>query len=114
MSIDPHEISQLAVVVANDCKAEDVELLSIASISDVADYFVICTAANRPLRDHIVEELESAIKKEFGLVPFQVEGRVHDGWMLLDYGSVVLHVFLPEAREHYRLERLWSNEFSGE
>ena len=113
MNTDPLELAHLAASIADDCKAEDIEQISLASISDVADYFVICTASNKPLRDHVVEEIESGIKKKLGIAPVQVEGRSQDGWILMDYGSVVVHVFLPEARDYYRLERLWS-EFMEE
>ena len=109
MSAEPIEIARAAAETADAKKATDVVCLDLSGLTDVADYFVVCTAANRPLRDLVVEQVEEQVRARFGVSPLQVEGRAGDGWYLLDYGPVVVHVFLPEAREHYRLERLWSD-----
>ena len=94
--------------VASDRQASDLVLLDIRNVSLLADYFVICTAeTGRQLRavvDAVVEDVENR-----GQRPLHVEGSVDSGWVLLDYGGVIVHVFSPAEREYYRLERLWSD-----
>jgi ribosome-associated protein len=103
------ELAKLAARTADEKKAQDVIVLDLTGLSDVCDYFVICTAPNNPLRDLVLEEVEAAAKKAWGISPMSVEGRAGDGWVLLDFGSVVVHVMRPEARSYYRLERLWGD-----
>ena len=95
------ELAKLAARTADEKKAQDVIVLDLTGLSDVCDYFVICTAPNNPLRDLVLEEVEAAAKKAWGISPMSVEG--------LDFGSVVVHVMRPEARSYYRLERLWGD-----
>jgi ribosome-associated protein len=109
MTATPLEIAEVAARTADDKKASDVMVLDISSLTDVADYFVICTAANNPLKDLIVEQVEAEVKKKCGVAPTSVEGRANDGWVLLDYGNVVVHVMKPETRDYYRIERLWGD-----
>jgi ribosome-associated protein len=82
-------------------------MLDIREVSTIADYFVICSAeSDRQIRA-VVESIDEDIKKKTGVDP-RVEGTPDTGWVVLDYGDVVVHVFSEEQREFYRLERLWS------
>lgn len=82
-------------------------MLDIREVSTIADYFVICSAeSDRQIRA-VVENIDEDIKKKTGVDP-RVEGTPDTGWVVLDYGDVVVHVFSEEQREFYRLERLWS------
>jgi ribosome-associated protein len=106
--IDPGDLAHRIVEVASDKKASDVVLLRTAEITTMADYFVICSGRS----DRQVQVLGHAIVDELrkeGIRPLGVEGRGAARWVLLDYGSVIVHVFAPEEREYYGLERLWSN-----
>ncbi len=109
MSVTPSELARIAVTAADDKKAEDIVAMDLTGLSDVCDYFVICSAGNPRMLSAIVDEVEERIKKNAGLDPLSHEGRAGATWVLLDYGSVVVHAFLPEAREYYRLERLWGD-----
>ncbi|MDP9250483.1 MAG: ribosome silencing factor [Chloroflexota bacterium] len=106
--IDPGDLAHRIVEVASDKKASDVVLLRTAEVTTMADYFVICSGRS----DRQVQVLGHAIvddlRKE-GIRPLGVEGRGAARWILLDYGSVIVHVFAPEEREYYGLERFWSN-----
>ena len=88
--------------------AEDVLLLDIRPISTVSDYFAICSGSTErqveAIREHILTEL-----KAVGTRPLHLEGTGASGWILMDYGSVVVHVFLPMTRDYYKLEQLWRN-----
>ncbi len=101
--------ARLAAQAAFDKKAEDVTVLDLTEFSDVCDYFVIATGINNRLVDTIVDEVEEKVAKACGEHPFSIEGRDQRTWILMDYGSVVVHVFTPEARDYYRLEKLWGD-----
>ena len=105
---DPGELANRIVDVASDKKDSDVVLLRTAEITTMADYFVI--ASGRSERQ--VQALSRAIVDELrdeGIKPIGVEGLSSARWVLLDYGSVIVHLFAPEEREYYGLERLWSS-----
>jgi len=105
---DPGELAHRIVDVASDKKAADIVLLRTAEITTMADYFVI--ASGRSERQ--VQALSTAIVDELrdeGIKPLGVEGVSSARWVLLDYGSVIVHLFAPEEREYYGLERLWSS-----
>lgn len=89
-------------------KAEALLVLDLQTISTIADYFLICCGASKTQVRTIAEAIEAALKTE-GLHVFHREGLPESGWMLLDYGDVVMHIFLPETREFYALERLWGD-----
>ena len=84
-------------------------VLDLTELSDVCDYFVLATGTNNRQVDSIVDEIEEKVAEACGEHPFSIEGREQKTWMLMDYGSVVVHVFTPEARDFYRLEKLWGD-----
>jgi ribosome-associated protein len=84
----------------------DIVLLDMQDVSLLADYFVLCNAESTPQFRAIVEEVQKRAKEAGGRL-LHVEGEPESGWVLLDYGSVVLHIFDPELRAYYNLEELW-------
>jgi ribosome-associated protein len=96
------------VDLASDKKAADIVMLRTSDVTTLADYFVICSGRSdrqlQALATGIVDEL-----RDDGIRPLGIEGRGAARWVLLDYGSVIVHLFGPEEREFYGLERLWSN-----
>ncbi len=107
MAVTSLELAKVAAVAADDKKATDISLVDLTGLSDVCDYFLICTAANKPQLDAVIEAIEEKVKANCGEKPIAVEGRAGANWVLIDYGSVVAHVFKPEIRDFYRLDRLW-------
>ncbi len=104
---DPAELAHRIVDLASDRKASDILLLRTADLTTMADYFVICTGRS----ERQVQAIASAISEELrgdGLRPLGTEGWESGRWILVDYGSVILHVFAPEERQYYGLERLWA------
>ena len=105
---DPGELAHRIVDVASDKKAADIVLLRTAEITTMADYFVIASGRSerqvQALSQAIVDEL-----RDEGIKPIGVEGLSSARWVLLDYGSVIVHLFAPEERDYYGLERLWSS-----
>ncbi len=86
----------------------DIKLLKIDKITVISDYFVICTANSTTQIKNLCDEVEK-VMEENGEKLLHREGYRAGGWVLLDYGCVVVHVFMEEAREFYGLERLWSD-----
>jgi ribosome-associated protein len=103
---DSTEIAHRIVDVASDRKATDVHLMDIHDLTTFADYFVIMSGTSTVQIRALVRNIDEALDRE-GLHPINIEGNADDGWMLLDYGAIVVHVFSPDQREYYGLERLW-------
>jgi len=100
------DLAEAVAALALDRKAADVVILDLREISSVTDYFVLCTGRSDVHVRAIVERIEAGLA-ETGEHPLAREGVAHGSWALLDYGDVVAHVFQPETRAFYDLERLW-------
>jgi ribosome-associated protein len=107
-SLDPTELAKIIAEVAADKKASDVVVLDIRELSVIADYFVICTGANARQIQAIADAVDDKLS-DMKVTARPFEGSANSGWMLLDCGDVILHIFGPMEREFYRLERLWSD-----
>lgn len=107
--IDARAVAEVAAQAAYDKNGDDTQVLDLTELSDVCDYFVIATGSNTRLVDSIVDEIEEQVAKKCDEHPFSIEGRDERSWILMDYGSVVVHVFTPEAHDYYRLEKLWGD-----
>jgi ribosome-associated protein len=104
---DATDLAHRIVEIASDKKGNDIVLLRTAELTTMADFFVICSGRS----DRQVQALAGAIVDELredGVRPIGTEGRASSRWVLLDYGSVIVHVFAPDEREFYGLERLWA------
>jgi len=106
--LTPTDIANHAIKALDDKKAQDIKLLKTTDVTVLADYFVICTAGSVTHVRTLSDELEAALKKS-GETPLRREGGRTGDWILIDYGCVVVHIFMKEAREFYTLERLWSD-----
>jgi ribosome-associated protein len=95
------------VDVIADKKGEDVLLLDIQAISILADYFVIGSTTSERQAKAIVDSIKQEVKHDLDVRPLHIEGEAASGWVLMDYGGVVVHLFTPEARAYYDLEELW-------
>ena len=104
----PAEIAKIVVNTLDNKKAIDIKLLKTTEVTILADYFIICTAGSTVQLKTLSDELEK-ILKEAGEAPLRHEGHRSSGWILIDYGCVVVHLFLQETRDFYTLERLWSD-----
>lgn len=104
----PKDLALAAAKALDSKKANDLMVLETGHLTTLADYFVICNATSstqiKALSDHCEKTL-----KEAGELPHHIEGHRGGTWVLMDYSSVVIHLFMPEAREFYNLERLWSD-----
>lgn len=101
-------MAKKAVDAATDKQASDIVLLDVRQTCSFADYFIICSGeSDRQLRA-IYEEIERVLDKE-GVHFIRREGTFGSGWVVLDFGDIVIHIFSPAERDYYNLEELWSN-----
>jgi len=103
----PQEV-KLSVKASQDKKAEDIIVLDLRDVSSFTDFFVIVTGNSTRQNTAIYESIEQELKKG-RLMPIGVEGRNLAEWILIDYGSFVVHVFSKQARGYYSLEKLWGD-----
>lgn len=99
-------IVKTAVRALNDKKGEDIKVIDIREISTLADYFIIVNGTNLPQIEALADNVTEELLKE-GIHTIRVEGIHSSGWILMDYGNVVIHVFSKEDRQFYDLERIW-------
>jgi ribosome-associated protein len=104
---DPSALAQAIVDILSDRQATDIALLDIAHVSTIADYFVIATGTSVRQLNALVDALDEGLR-EISARPRRVEGTAESGWILIDYGDVVVHLFGPEERRFYDLDGLWS------
>ena len=87
-------------------KGEDIVLLDIQHIASFADYFVICSGTSDRMLESLAQAVQEAAKQGYQIYS-QIEGHANDGWLVVDLGDVVVHLFSPDQREYYGLEELW-------
>lgn len=104
---DAVEIAKLVADIASDALATNVTLLDISEVTSFADVFVICSVDNVRQLNAVREDILDGLR-ENGVRPRRSEGVAETGWILLDYGDVVIHLFTEEQRAFYRLEDVWS------
>jgi ribosome-associated protein len=105
--LSPLEIARRIVDAAEDKKAADIVLLDVTALTSMADYFVVCSGGSERQLGAIADGVSEKLRDE-GVRPIGREGGAGSHWTLLDFGSVIVHVFAPPERDYYQLERLWS------
>jgi len=101
-------LAHVIVDAISERLGSDIVVLDMDGVSLLADYFVLCNAESTPQFRAILDEITEQARAA-GERPLHVEGQASSGWVLLDFGSVVVHIFDPELREYYALEDLWSS-----
>ncbi len=92
--------------VLDDKLAEEIKIIEVSKLTSLCDYFVICTARSDTHVEALCDDLEEALEK-VGVSPLHREGTKDSGWIVLDYATVIVHVFNRTSREFYSLEKLW-------
>ncbi len=101
-------IAELAANVLDNKKGMDVTMMSVGEQTILADYFVLATGTSNTHVRALADEVEFKLREELGVEPSHIEGASGNAWTLLDYGCVVINIFTTQAREFYKLERLWN------
>ena len=106
--LSPEQIVTAAVKALDDKSAKEIKVLHIAEKTVLADYFIICNGTSSTHVKALVDEVDKQLS-ELGEPPRKREGQRSDIWVLMDFGSVIVHIFTDEGRKFYNLERLWSD-----
>lgn len=108
MSYEPKELALKIAKILDAKKAVGLSVISVADVTELADYFVITTGRSSTQVKAFADEVEFKLKQD-GITPDHIEGHKSRTWIVMDYESVVVHIFDEEAREYYDLERLWKD-----
>jgi len=103
------EYALLAAAAADAKKGSDIIIQDVSELLQITDYFVVVTGQNARQVDSIQEAVEEKLTQEAGLKPISIEGLDGLDWVLMDFGSIIVHVFQPDIRDFYRLETLWGD-----
>ncbi len=110
--MNSQELLDLVLKILEEMKARDIVSLDVRHLTDVMDFMVVCSGTSnrhtKAVAEHIIVD-----SKAKGVMPFGVEGQEFGDWILVDLGDVVVHIMLPETREFYSLEKLWSTTARG-
>ena len=105
--LDPGQLARAAAEAASEKKASDVLLLDIREVTTFADYFVICSGNNHRQLQAIADAIDEQLSPQ-GAQLLHREGDAENGWVLLDFGDIIVHILGTKEREYYDLERLWN------
>lgn len=103
----PAELATRIAAIADEKQATDIVALDVGSLVGYTDVMLICTARNERLAKAVHDEIHERLKHEDGLLPSRSEGVGENSWILLDYLDCIVHIFIPEMRDRYRLDQLW-------
>lgn len=103
----PHELAARIAAIADEKQATEIVALDVGSLVGYTDVMLICTARNERLAKAVHDEIHERLKHEDGLLPSRSEGVGENSWILLDYLDCIVHIFIPEMRDRYRLDQLW-------
>ena len=103
------ELSTAIAKILDTKKAHDVKVLKIEDLTIVTDYIVIATGTSTTQVKALADEVEYQLETQHGMSPSRVEGYESKNWILMDYDTVIVHVFHPEARNYYNLDKLWAD-----
>ena len=103
------EIAKLAIQAAQDKKASNIVVLDLNGRSDVCDYQFVCSGENEKQTVAIADAIEAICRTEARCVPSAIEGKNSGHWISMDYGSLIVHVFVKSLRDYYAIESIWPN-----
>lgn len=107
--MEPEKLALTLAEEALETKAQDLKILDLSGRVSYTDYFIIATATSSRQAQAIADRIYLRAKKELGKLPISMEGQPEGEWTLIDYGDVVVHVFLNEARAYYGLDEMWAD-----
>lgn len=104
----PLELAKAIETFLDNKKGRDIKVLHVEDVSNIADYFVVCTATSNTHVKALAGEVEYQLERR-GVYHYHLEGRDNNSWVVLDYSNVIVHIFNREAREFYNLDKLYEN-----
>ena len=104
----PLEVAKAVETFLDNKKGRDIKVLHVEDVSNIADYFVVCTATSNTHVKALAGEVEYQLERR-GVNHYHIEGRDNNSWVVLDYSNVIVHIFNREARDFYNLDKLYEN-----
>ncbi|MCF7792155.1 MAG: ribosome silencing factor [Victivallales bacterium] len=108
-NVKAEKIAEFSKELLENKKAENILSLKVSNISLLTDYFIICTGTSNPHLNALAEWLKRKLREEFNIRPANVDGTSGSGWIVVDFGNVIVHILSEEVREKYKLEQLWND-----
>ncbi len=106
---EARDLACIAARIADAKQGNEILVLHVGEVLNITEYFVVVGASNRRLVRALVDDIEAQVKEQTGRSPLRMEGVKEQQWVLIDYGDVVVHVFLSEIRDFYEIERLYTD-----
>ncbi|NJO78219.1 MAG: ribosome silencing factor [Cyanobacteria bacterium RM1_2_2] len=106
---DSYNLALTVAQAADDRKGINITLLRVADVSYLADYFVVITGFSSVQVRAIARSIEEKVETDWQQLPLRIEGQAEGNWVLIDYGDVIAHIFMPQEREFYNLEAFWGH-----
>jgi ribosome-associated protein len=106
-NLNTTELSRKIIETLEEKKAEDILLIDIHEVADFTSVFILCSGSSIRMLDALANYIVDVVKKHLPRRP-RIEGQPEEGWLVLDMGDIVLHLFTPDQREYYKIEELWS------
>lgn len=107
--VTPKQLAQKIAEIASEKKGDKINIFNVKKVSSITDYLVVISGYNSRHTQTLAAEIELQIKKNFSIFCRHIDGNRTAEWIVLDFLDVIVHIFLPETREHYALERLWAD-----
>jgi len=109
MSIQGLDLAKACANAAFEIRADDIRVIDLSGLSTVTDYMVLCSGNSAPHLKAVLREVKNTVRDEHGVTAVYAEGNTESRWVVLDYVDVMVHIIDEELREHYSLEKLWSD-----
>ena len=106
--MDTKDLALLVAKTADTKKAKDIDIIYISQKSGFADYFVLTTAASARQIDALADDIEDKLAEQ-GLLVNHIEGEAQSGWVLMDYGDIIVNIFSQDQRDRYQIEKVWGD-----
>jgi ribosome-associated protein len=108
-ALAPEALAELIATIASDRKAIDIRVIDVRGLVSYTDYLVVCSGNTERQTGAIRDAIHKQLKDDHGLLPRRAEGATEGRWILLDYLDCIAHVFTPDVRDFYRLDKLWGD-----
>ena len=104
----PEELAEAIALFLDNKRGREIKVIPMKGKTDICDFMVLATGTSNTHVRALADEVEFKVKEELGIDPIRTEGQGNNMWILIDYGSVIVHVFTKEGREFYKLDKLWN------
>ena len=109
LNVTSQTLAEFCAELIENKMGENVSVMDLKKVSQVADYFVLCTGNSNPHLNALTEWIKRKVRDEYNIRPLAIDGTPGSEWVVIDFGNVIIHILSLEAREKYKLEELWGD-----